>query len=301
MPIEKEGTSEASIQYRNQRPALPREAAAFRTFAQDKDRVLLLRPQKSRIYFMRQVFDDPLSLSGKTVRRLGLMRTLQIGLSYLQARLFPRRPESTLEDFLIDRFGKRLFLLFFKSYTEKVWGVPCNEISAVWGVQRIKGLSLKSAVTHFFKSLFHRKSRESVDIKQKGTDTSLIEQFLYPKYGPGQLWEEVARLTVQSGGEVRLKCQAVALNVAPGPDGAQRIASVQVRDSQNETHTLRADYVFSTMPIQHLLRRMNTPIASEISTIAEGLVYRGFITVDLLVDRLLLQEEDGSPIKDNWI
>ena len=114
--------------------------------AEDPDCVMLVRPRKSRIYFLRSFFDYPLSLSGSTLGRLGLLRTLKIGTSYIQARLFPRKHEKTLEDFLINRFGRELYLTFFKSYTEKVWGVPCEQISAAWGAQRIKGLSLRTAV-----------------------------------------------------------------------------------------------------------------------------------------------------------
>src|SRR6202012_4659772 len=158
--------------------------------AADPDLVMLVRPRKSRIYFLRSFFDYPLSLSGKTLQQLGAWRMIKIGFSYLRARIFPRRNEKTLEDFLINRFGTELYLTFFKSYTEKVWGVPCDQISAEWGAQRIKGLSLRTAIAHFLKKTFSRK--KSSGIAQKGTETSLIERFLYPKLGPGQLWEHVA-------------------------------------------------------------------------------------------------------------
>ena len=116
--------------------------------------------------------------------------------------MLPKREESTLEDFLINRFGKQLYLTFFKSYTEKVWGVPCNKISAEWGAQRIKGLSLKGVVLHFFKKTFAPSGPDG--IAQKETETSLIERFIYPKLGPGQLWEHAAKVIREAGGEMHL-------------------------------------------------------------------------------------------------
>ena len=267
----------------------------------DPDCVMLVRPRKSRIYFLRSFFDYPLSLSGSTLGRLGLLRTLKIGFSYIKARSFPRKQEKTLEDFLINRFGRELYLTFFKSYTEKVWGVPCEQISAAWGAQRIKGLSLRKAVAHFLKKTFSRQRSGPRDIAQKNTETSLIEQFLYPKFGPGQLWEHVADLVQQKGGELRMGWRASKLNVERGIDGVDRIASLEATTQDGEVVTLRGDYFFSTMPIRELLRVINTPIPAEVQAISDGLVYRDFITVGLLVDRLLVTEPDGSPLRDTWI
>src|SRR5579863_4662809 len=187
MPVESQapGQGDFAIRYQNQQRTVSlantkvSRSPAVAAVAEDPDCVLLVRPRKSRIYFMRSFFDYPLSLSADTLRRLGWLRTLRIGLSYVKARLFQRHPENTLEDFLINRFGRELYLTFFKSYTEKVWGVPCDQISAEWGAQRIKGLSITKAVTHFLKSAFGKKA--SGDIAQKGTETSLIEKFMYPK------------------------------------------------------------------------------------------------------------------------
>jgi protoporphyrinogen oxidase len=260
----------------------------------DSDLVMLIRPRKSRIYFLRSFFDYPLALNGKTLGQLGMLRMAKIGLSYIYARLFPRKQESTLEDFLINRFGRELYLTFFKSYTEKVWGVPCDHISAAWGAQRIKGLSLRTAIAHFLRQTFGKGS--SSDIAQKKTETSLIEKFLYPKYGPGQLWEHVAELVTQSGGEVRLGSKVDRLHVAGG-----RIASVEAIHANGERETIQADYVFSTMPIRELIRSLDVPVPDAIREVAEGLVYRDFITVGLLVDRLTVTEPDGSPLKDTWI
>ena len=118
--------------------------------------------------------------------------------------MFPLKQEKTLEQFFINRFGRELYNTFFKSYTEKVWGVPCNRISAEWGAQRIKGLSVWSTLMHAFQKVF---KKGGGDIGQKGTETSLIEQFLYPKFGPGQMWEEVARRIIEMGGEIHTECR----------------------------------------------------------------------------------------------
>ncbi len=307
MPIESaEGEGEFAIRYQNQQRTVSvadKRSGRSRTammLAEDPDCVLLVRPRKSRIYFMRSFFDYPLSLSGDTLRRLGWWRTIRIGLSYMKAHLWQRKPEKTLEDFLINRFGRELYRTFFKSYTEKVWGVPCEQISAAWGAQRIKGLSLRKAVEHFLKKLMQGgKSRG--DIKQKDSETSLIEQFLYPKYGPGQLWEHVADLIEEHGGDARLGWRVTGIHTEKGFDGVERVISVEARTPKGEFVTLKGDYFYSTMPVRELLRCIDSPVPEEIKEISDGLQYRDFITVGLLVDRLLLTEPDGSRIKDTWI
>jgi len=283
------GSGLHAIHYQNQQRTI-----AETTGAVDPDLVMLVRPRKSRIYFLRNFFDYPLALNAKTLKQLGLWRMVKIGLSYLHTKVFPRKQENTLEDFLINRFGQELYGTFFKSYTEKVWGVPCDQISAAWGAQRIKGLSLRTAIAHFLKKTFGRK--EPADIAQKGTETSLIEKFLYPKYGPGQLWEYVAALVTQKGGEVRLGTRAEKLHVE-----GDRVVSVKTVDRHGQRDTIRADYVFSTMPVRDLIRSMDVETPAEIRGIAEGLIYRDFITVGLLVDKLAVTEPDGSPLKDTWI
>jgi protoporphyrinogen oxidase len=290
---------EFAIRYQNQQRTV-RARGEKGPHAVDPDCVMLVRPRKSRIYFSRSFFDYPLSLSPATLKKLGFWRTLRILASYMKAQASPIKPEKSLEDFLINRFGRELYLTFFKSYTEKVWGVPCNQISAAWGAQRIKGLSLKKAITHFFSKVFARKSDPS-DIRQKNSETSLIEQFLYPKYGPGQLWEHVAKLVEQSGGEIRMGWRVKKLHVRSGIDGVDRITAVDALTPEGETVTIEGDYFFSTMPVRELLRSMETPVPDHIQAISDGLQYRDFITVGLLVDRLLITEADGSPVKDTWI
>ena len=290
MPIaSEEGAADSqSISYRNRQRTVNAEPAS-----EDADLVMLVRPRKSRIYFLRSFFDYPLALNGKTLRQLGFARTIRIGVSYLLARLFPRKQENTLEDFLINRFGKELYRTFFKAYTEKVWGVPCDHISAAWGAQRIKGLSLRTAISHFLRQTFGRPSQ---DITQKKTETSLIEKFLYPKYGPGQLWEHVAEMVTEKGGEVRLGAKVDRLHVT-----GSRVASVETLSAGGQRETIEADYVFSTMPMRELIRSLDVPVPDTTREIAEGLVYRDFITVGLLLDRLAVTEADGSLLKDTWI
>src|SRR5580700_8390992 len=212
-----------AIHYQNQSRAVAAGMAS--AGSADPDLVMLVRPRKSRIYFLRSFFDYPVALNGRTVRQLGPWRMMKIGLGYLRAKLFPRRNEKTLEDFLINRFGTELYLTFFKSYTEKVWGVPCDQISAEWGAQRIKGLSVVSAIKHFLKSAMAKKTTDS-DISQKDTETSLIERFMYPKLGPGQLWEYVAEDVKNKGGVIRTNCNVIRLLT----DG-QRVVAAEVEDA----------------------------------------------------------------------
>jgi len=259
-----------------------------------EDRVMLLRPRKSRIYFNRRFFDYPITLSPDMLRKLGARRSMKIGLSFLRSSVFPIRPERTLEEFFINRFGRELYETFFHSYTEKVWGVPCNEISAEWGAQRVKGLSIGSALLHFLKRLMGR----SGGIAQKSTETSLIEQFLYPKLGPGQMWDEVARIVRRRGGEILTGHRAERILT----DSETTVRAVVARpQSGGEPIEIAAGHVFSTMPVRHLVRALDRPVPDDVRDVAEGLVYRDFITVGVLLDRLLVTEPDGSRIRDNWI
>ncbi len=258
------------------------------------DLVMLVRPRRSRIYFLRRFFDYPLRLTASTIRNLGATRTLRCGLSYLRSALLPRRPERSLEDFLINRFGRRLYLTFFRSYTEKVWGAPCRAIGAEWGAQRIKGLSLKSAAVHFFKQSFARRRKNT--IAQRRTETSLIEQFLYPKLGAGQMWERVAELVRDGGGEIHLGAAIDRIHI-----NGRRVDSVEGVNQAGERFTFRGDYFFSSMPVRDLIRALGNQAPREVIEVGEGLVYRDFIVVGLLLARLAVTEDDGSPLRDNWI
>ena len=168
-----------------------REVMPSITASASSESVMLVRRRLSRIYYRRRFFNYPLTLDAASLRNLGIGEALRIGFSYARANLISRTPENTLEDFLINRFGDRLYRTFFKDYTEKVWGVPCTQISAEWGAQRIKGLSIAKAIGH---AVTHRSFSQIDGYRSKAAPKpGLIEQFLYPKYGPGQMWEEVAR------------------------------------------------------------------------------------------------------------
>jgi protoporphyrinogen oxidase len=292
MPPEASADTQHALRHQNKQRTL--KTAGLGVTPETTDLVMLVRPRKSRIYFLRRFFDYPIKLTGDTLGKLGLVRTMKIGVSYLLARLFPRKVENSLEDFLINRFGRQLYLTFFKSYTEKVWGVPCESISAEWGAQRIKGLSLTTAVLHFLKKAFA--SKKDQEIQQKGTETSLIEKFLYPKYGPGQLWEHAADQIREQGGEILLGWRATRLFVE-----GDTITAVEAVSDSGQRRRFDADYVFSTMPVRELIDAIDTPIPSEVREVSDGLQYRDFITVGLLVDHLTVREADGGRLKDNWI
>jgi protoporphyrinogen oxidase len=263
------------------------------------DRVMLVRKRLSRIFFLRRFFNYPVSLSLDTLKNLGFIKVIRIAFSYLYVRVVaPVREERTLEDFFIKRFGKELYTTFFEDYTEKVWGVPCNQISAEWGAQRIKGLSFTKAVTHALRRLVPKRH----SLEQKNTETTLIEQFLYPKHGPGQMWEEVARAVKDRGAQVHLNHQVVGIN-----QNQERIESVTVKDVERGTlTTIAGDYFFSTMAIKDLASCMNGPVPSDVRATAQGLVYRDFLTVGLLLKKLKIKNETNIPtvndiVPDNWI
>jgi protoporphyrinogen oxidase len=260
-----------------------------------EDRVMLVRNRKSRIYFLSRFFDYPISLSSDTLNKLGFRRTVRIGLSYLRSAIMPIRNVRTLEQFFINRFGKELYLTFFKEYTEKVWGVPCSEISAEWGAQRIKGLSITKTISHQIRKRLWR----SGGIAQKTTETSLIEKFLYPKYGPGQMWEEVARQVLLKGGKIMSGMEVTGLEM----EGDRVNAVAAVDTSSGERKRFEGDYFFSTLPIKELVRSMDREPPPHVREISDGLLYRDFITVGLLLRKLKIADDGpgGAPIADNWI
>jgi protoporphyrinogen oxidase len=295
MPLEA-GAGDSPITYHHQSRSLPSLPDHSNARQSDPDLVMLVRPRKSRIYFLRKFFDYPITLTADTLTKLGAIRTVKIGISYIASRARHIKPEKSLEDFLINRFGRQLYLTFFKKYTEKVWGTPCSEISAEWGAQRIKGLSLTGAVKHFLKKKFGRREQ---GMAQKGTDTSLIERFIYPKFGPGQLWEHVAETIVDRGGEIHLGLKAVSISVQ-----GDRVLSVDAAGEDGRIRSFAADYFFSTMPMRELvsaIERGGGTIPATVKEISDGLIYRDFITVGILIDQLAISEPDGGLLKDNWI
>jgi protoporphyrinogen oxidase len=259
--------------------------------------VMLMRRRLSRIFYRRRFFDYPLSLNASTLGKLGIAEALKIGMSYGKAQLRRRSPESSLEDFLINRFGDRLYRTFFKGYTEKVWGVPCGEISAEWGAQRIKGLSIAKALSHTL-----GKFLKSDDAAQRHTETSLIERFLYPKFGPGQMWEEVARRVSDQGGHIHLRHRIAGIEQAAG-----RVTAVNVVDDTTQLiRRVVCDHFISTIPVSELIAFLQPP-DSQVQRIASRLPYRDFMTVGLLLGRMKAagdardkREANGMP-PDNWI
>ncbi len=288
LPLEASETGSVAIKYHRMEKTIARNGNGPDPAAEN--RVMLLRPRKSRIYYLRRFFDYPMTLSKDTLLNLGLWRTFKIGLSYVRSSFLPIKPEQNLEQFFINRFGRELYETFFKSYTEKVWGVPCHQISAEWGAQRIKGLSIWATLAHALKKATN--SSGGADISQKGVQTSLIEQFLYPKYGPGQMWEEVSRQVLEMGGEIR-----TGQKLATVETYGTRVKSIQIANcATGATETLTGDFFFSTAPIRELLRSFDVPPPKKVLEVSEGLVYRDFITVGLLVPSLKIRN-----VTDNWI
>lgn len=267
-----------------------------------EEQVMLIRNRLSRIFYLRKFFDYPISISLQTFRNMGLIRTFYAGFSYLRAMFFKRK-EDSLRDFMINRFGYALYRMFFEDYTQKVWGRNPADISADWGRQRIKGISimkaLKSAVSKKF-----TKYREKGEIAQKHMETSFIEQFLYPKKGPGQLWETLAKEIIRLGKEkfgpdyeaIQMKKNVVSFKIEN-----QKIQSVVTQDGD----IFSAENFISSMPLKDLVEGMND-VPEEIMAIAGGLPYRDFITVGLLLRKLEIQNETklktiGNIIPDTWI
>jgi protoporphyrinogen oxidase len=234
----------------------------------------LTRPRLSRIFYQGKFFPYPLKL-WPTFRNLGAKESALIMASYLKAKLkTPRHPERTFEDFILNKFGGRLYLTFFKTYTEKVWGIPCTQIRSDWAAQRIKALSLKRMILNaLFKNV---------------KEASLIEEFQYPRLGPGMMWEYCQKHVERMGGEVRMEAEVVSVHHDKG-----KITHVVVRRGDRE-ETLRGEHFVNSMPINHLMYRLDPKPPEEVVAAANGLSYRDFIAVALIVD-----EETIFP--DNWI
>jgi protoporphyrinogen oxidase len=302
LPIEKHSLGASEITYHGMRRTL--DGFTSTQNRGNSDNVMLVRDRKSRIYFLGKFFDYPITISKDTFSKLGLLRTAQIGMSYAWSAIKPIRSVENLEQFFINRFGRQLYQTFFKEYTEKVWGLRCSEISAEWGEQRIKGLSVAKAIRHFFK----RQEKAKVDGRadgnltgdfvQSGVEPSLIERFLYPRLGPGQMWEEVARRVREKGGTILTEIEVRNLKA----DGNQ-ISEVTANDLRTgKDRVFAADFVVSTMPVSELMRSFNTEVPSDVLHVSDNLPYRDFITVGLLVRKLKACDSNTNRmISDNWI
>jgi protoporphyrinogen oxidase len=260
--------------------------------SESDEHVMLVRNRLSRILFSGKFFDYPLKPGLDTALKLGPVKCMKFGASYAHAMLSPIRPEQSLEDFFINRFGRQLYLQFFKEYTEKVWGVPCHEISAAWGAQRVKSLSVTKMLAHAL--------RKATGRRQAAQQTSLIENFLYPKFGPGQMWEGVAARFERAGGRLIRQAEVVTLERQDN-----RLKAVVCKRPDGSTERIAASHVVSTMPIRDLTRALTPALDAHISDIGHRLQYRDFITVGVLYRKLQKSQasinDRNHLVPDNWI
>lgn len=254
------------------------------------DKVFLKRNRLSRIFYTKKFFNYPVTLTLETLKKLGFIKTFKIGVSYIKIKILPIKNEKSLENFFVNRFGTELYKTFFENYTTKVWGVHPRQLSADWGAQRVKGVSITEVLKHALKSMV----KKSNSLEQKDVETSLIDKFLYPKYGPGQMWEETSRIINEKGGEVMLNKKVVKITHKDN-----LVVSVTYMDMKSgELQELSGDYFFSTMPIKALINSMEPKPSDEIIKVANGLNYRDFVTVGLLLKNF---KEGLGEVNDNWI
>ena len=238
----------------------------------ENENIMLIRKRFSEILYDRKLFDYPIKLSFKTFKNMGLKKTFKSGIDYIKSSLFKRK-ELTLEDFIINRFGKALYSMFFEGYTEKVWGRHPNKISKEWGEQRIKSLSLSNVILNALHlNGFHK-------------ETSLIDKFWYPKYGCGQLWNLMSDKIISLGGEIHYNCPVINIE-----NSSDTIKTVMVNKNGN-IENINCTACFSSMPIKDLLNIMcNTP--SEILSISNNLPYRDYMLVGLELNNINLKEDE---------
>mgnify|MGYP002624331406 CR=1 FL=1 len=259
-----------------------------------EDRVMLERGRVSRIYYLRHFFDYPISLKWQTFANMGLWRTMKAGFGYLMS-IVRKLPETSLENFYINRFGKPLYSMFFEDYTEKVWGVHPSRLGADWGSQRVKGLSILAILKDMISKSLGTKGNGKVE-------TSLIESFVYPKYGPGQLWESVAHDVQEKGGEVRMQANVTGIHVTN-----DKVDYVEITMPDGRMEREDCQYLFSSMPIKDLVNAIKgIDVPMDVKRIATELPYRDFITVGLLVKELNIQNQTAiktynNRIPDTWI
>ena len=257
------------------------------------DEVMLIRNRVSRIYYKKKFFDYPISLKFQTIKNMGFFTTIRAGFSYLKACMFKRK-ENSLEDFYINRFGKVLYSMFFEKYTEKLWGRHPSEISADWGSQRVKGISIKAVIKDMFNKAFGKKNKEN-------TETSLIEQFWYPKYGPGHLWETLAKKVKSLGATIYKNYLVKNLVFKDG-----KLYQIKC-DVNGKSKNINGDIFVSTMPMNDLINGFDgIEVPKDIKEIANGLPFRDFMTVGVLTNKLNLKNETkiktlGNIVPDNWI
>ncbi len=255
------------------------------------DRVMLTRNRVSRIYYNKKFFDYPVKMNANTIKNMGLGTTAKAGFSYIGSTV-KKLPEDSLENFYINRFGRQLYAMFFEGYTEKLWGRHPSEISADWGAQRVKGLSIRAVLKDMASKAFGK--------KQAQVETSLIESFSYPKFGPGQLWETAAAEVEAMGGEIRKGCHVTRFDTEDG-----KITGVHYTEADGKACRMGADIVISSMPVKDLVAGL-PEVPEDIAQIANGLPYRDFVTVGLLLNKLnLVNTTDlktlNNIVPDCWI
>lgn len=255
------------------------------------DRVMLTRHRVSRIFFDDKFYDYPISLKPETFKNMGLSTTVKVGMSYLKA-LIIKKPETNLENFYINRFGYTLYSMFFEYYTENLWGRHPREIDASWGNQRVKGLSVTAVLKDVFARCFK--------LKDHKVETSLIEQFKYPKLGPGQLWEVTAREIEKMGGTIIKNAKVVGFQ--KNQDNV--ITELKYKHQEKEM-IMGGDYFISSMPIKDLVEGMNN-VPEDIAAIAAGLPYRDYMTLGVLVRKINLKNTTklktiGNIVPDCWV
>lgn len=295
LPIEDTPASKTfNLKYRGQESSLTGGAGPN---PDETDDVMLVRSRLSRIYYGRKFYDYPISLNQTTVKNLGVSRMAKMGASYMWSTVH-KVDESNLEGFYVNRFGRELYNTFFRDYTTKLWGVKPSEIDASWGAQRVKGLSVSKVLLNALKP-----KKKEQDISQKNVETSLIESFLYPKLGPGQMWQKVTEKVVAGGGEVVKKRVITKIIAEEG-----KIVGVDVLNTETqETERVTGDYFFSTMPVNELISAFDgVEVDKEVKRVAAGLPFRDFITVGILANKLNIKNETDRETKnnivpDNWI
>jgi protoporphyrinogen oxidase len=245
-------------------------------------RDLLDRPRSSRIYYRGQFYTYPLK-PFEALSKLGIFESIRCMSSFAKAKLSPTENPKTFQDWVVNQFGQRLFSIFFKTYTEKVWGMKCTEISADWAAQRIKGLSLGSAVKHAI--LPQRKPKDRAQVVK-----TLIDTFRYPRLGPGMMWESCAEKTRALGGEVLLGRAVVGCRF----DSARAAWVVTTRDKDGRTEEFRGEHLISSMPMRELVEQISPELSHDVQRAGAALRYRDFLTVGLIV-------HDQGRFNDNWI
>lgn len=255
-----------------------------------KDKILIERPRLSRIYYNKKFFDYPISLSLKTIKNLGIKDTFVAGFSYLKS-MFHKLPEDNLENFYVNRFGRKLYEIFFRDYTEKLWGISPKEIDSSWGSQRVKGISISAVIKDYFQRI--------LKIKNKNKEISLIDKFYYPKLGPGMMYEEMAHKVQKMGGIVKLNAEVIGIKKKDN-----KIINILYKEN-DEVRKINVDYLISSMPIKNLMNSMND-VPKNIKNISNKLPYRDFITIGIILDKIKVKNTTkiktiNDIIPDTWI